>query len=124
MGLALTAAVKGYCCIFIMPDKMNGDKVSLPRAYGAKVVIGPTNVPPDSPGSYNGVADCLAREIPGAFRPNQFANPNNPLAHYLTTGPEIWEHSGGTVDVFVAGMGTGGTITGASRFLKEKILGS
>ncbi len=120
VGLALAAAVKGYRCIFVMPDKMSEDKISLLRAYGAEVVITPTSVPADSPESYNGVADRLAREIPGAFRPNQFANPNNPLAHYLTTGPEIWEHSGGKVDVFVAGMGTGGTITGASRYLKEK----
>jgi cystathionine beta-synthase len=120
VGLALLAAVKGYRCIFVMPDKMSEDKISLLRAYGAEVVITPTSVPPDSPESYNGVADRLAREIPGAFRPNQFANPNNPLAHYLTTGPEIWEDSGGKVDVFVAGMGTGGTITGASRYLKEK----
>ena len=120
IGLALAAAVKGYRSIFVMPDKMSEDKISLLRAYGAEVVITPTSVPPDSPESYNGVADRLAREIPGAFRPNQFTNPNNPLAHYLTTGPEIWEHSGGKVDVFVAGMGTGGTITGASRYLKEK----
>ncbi len=120
VGLAVAAAVKGYRCIFVLPDKMSEDKVSLLRAYGAEVVITPTSVPPDSPESYNGVADRLARELPGAFRPNQFANPNNPLAHYQTTGPEIWEQSGGSLDVFVAGMGTGGTITGVSRYLKER----
>jgi cystathionine beta-synthase len=120
VGLALVAAIKGYRCIFVMPDKMSEDKVSLLRAYGAEVVITPTSVPPDSPESYNGVADRLAREIPGAFRPNQFFNPNNPLAHYLTTGPEIWEIMKGKIDVFVAGMGTGGTISGTGKYLKEK----
>ncbi len=120
VGLALVAATRGYRCIFVLPDKMSEDKISLLRAYGAEVVITPTSVPPDSPESYNGVADRLSREIPGAFRPNQFANPHNPLSHYQTTGPEIWEDSGGKVDVFVAGMGTGGTISGTSRFLKEK----
>lgn len=120
VGLALAAAVKGYRLIVVMPDKMSEDKVSLLRAYGAEVVITPTNVPADSPDSYNGVADRLAREINGAFRPNQFANPNNPLTHYLATGPEIWEDSQGQVEVFVAGMGTGGTISGIARFLKEK----
>lgn len=103
-----------------MPDKMSEDKISLLKAYGAEVVITPTSVPPDSPESYNGVADRLAKEIPGAYRPNQFENPNNPLAHYLTTGPEIWEDSGGKVDVFVAGMGTGGTISGVAKYLKEQ----
>jgi cystathionine beta-synthase len=120
VGLALAAAVKGYRLIVVMPDKMSEDKVSLLRAYGAEVVITATNVPPDSPESYNGVADRLAREIRGSFRPNQFANPNNPLIHYMTTGPEIWEDSQGQVEVFVAGMGTGGTISGTARFLKEK----
>ena len=120
VGLALVAAIKNYRCIFVMPDKMSQDKVNLVKSYGAEVVITPTSVPPDSPESYNGVADRLAKEIPGAFRPNQFANPNNPLAHYLTTGPEIWEDSGGKVEVFVAAMGTGGTISGTSRYLKEK----
>lgn len=103
-----------------MPDKMSEDKINLLKAYGAEVVITPTSVPPDSPESYNGVADRLAKEIPGAYRPNQFENPNNPLAHYLTTGPEIWEDSGGKVDVFVAGMGTGGTISGVAKYLKEQ----
>lgn len=120
VGLALVAAIKGYKTIFVMPDKMSEDKISLLKAYGAEVVITPTSVPPDSPESYNGVADRLAKEIPGAYRPNQFANPNNPLIHYLTTGPEIWEDSNGKVDVFVAGMGTGGTISGTGKYLKEK----
>jgi cystathionine beta-synthase len=120
VGLAMVAAIKGYRCIFVLPDKMSEDKISLLRAYGAEVVITPTSVPPDSPESYNGVADRLSREIPGAFRPNQFANPDNPHAHYLTTGPEIWEDTEGSVDVFVAGMGTGGTISGTARYLKEK----
>ncbi|HPO01341.1 MAG TPA: pyridoxal-phosphate dependent enzyme, partial [Opitutaceae bacterium] len=120
VGLALAAAVKGYRLIVVLPDKMSAEKISLLRAYGAEVVITATNVPPDSPESYNGVADRLAREIPGAFRPDQFSNPNNPLAHYLTTGPEIWADSEGKVGVLVAGMGTGGTISGTARFLKEK----
>lgn len=120
VGLALVAAIKGYRIIFVMPDKMSEDEISLLKAYGAEVVIVPTSVPPDSPESYNGVADRLAKEIPDAYRPNQFENPNNPLAHYLTTGPEIFEDSGGKVDVFVASMGTGGTISGVAKYLKEK----
>ncbi len=120
IGLALVAAIKGYRCVFVLPDKMSQEKIALLKAYGAEVVITPTSVPPDSPESYNGVADRLAKEIPNSFRPNQFENPNNPLAHYYTTGPEIWEDSGGKVEVFVAGMGTGGTISGTARFLKEK----
>jgi cystathionine beta-synthase len=120
VGLALAAAVKGYRLIVVLPDKMSQDKINLLRAYGAEVVITATQVPPDSPESYNGVADRLAREIPGAFRPDQFANPANPLMHYLSTGPEIWQDTQGQVDVFVAGMGTGGTISGVARFLKEK----
>jgi cystathionine beta-synthase len=120
VGLALAAAVKGYRLIAVLPDKMSPDKISLLRAYGAEVVITATNVPPDSPESYNGVAERLAREIPGAYRPNQFSNPNNPQIHYLTTGPEIWSDTQGRVDVFVAGMGTGGTISGVARYLKEK----
>ena len=120
VGLALVAACKGYRCIFVLPDKMSEDKVNLLRAYGAEVVITPTAVAPDSPESYNGVADRLAREIPGAFRPNQFANRNNPEAHYLSTGPEIWEDTDGKVDVLVAGMGTCGTISGTGRYLKEQ----
>jgi cystathionine beta-synthase len=120
VGLALVGAIKQYRCIFVMPDKMSQDKINLLKSYGAEVIITPTSVPPDSPESYNGVADRLAREIPGAYRPNQFANPNNPLAHYLTTGPEVREDSAGKVEVFVAAMGTGGTISGTSKYLKEK----
>jgi cystathionine beta-synthase len=120
VGLALVAAVKGYKCLFVLPDKMSQEKINLLKAYGAEVVVTPTSVPPDSPESYNGVADRLATEIPNSFRPSQFENPNNPLAHYLTTGPEIWEDSKGKVDVFVAGMGTGGTISGTAKYLKEK----
>ncbi|HSA30730.1 MAG TPA: cystathionine beta-synthase [Candidatus Omnitrophota bacterium] len=120
VGLALVAAIRGYRCIFVMPDKMSQDKINLLKSYGAEVVITPTSVAPDSPESYNGVADRLAKEIPGAYRPNQFENPNNPLAHYRTTGPEIWEDSEGQIEVFVAGMGTGGTISGIAKYLKEK----
>ncbi|MDD5169894.1 MAG: cystathionine beta-synthase, partial [Syntrophales bacterium] len=120
VGLAMVAAVKGYRCIFVMPDKMSEDKVNLLKAYGAEVVITATSVPPDSPESYNGVAERLAREIPGAFRPNQFGNPKNPEAHYLSTGQEIWADTDGKIDVFVAGMGTGGTISGTGRYLKEQ----
>lgn len=120
VGLALAAAVKGYRLIVVLPDKMSADKIALLRAYGAEVVVTATNVPPDSPESYNGVADRLAREIPNSYRPNQFFNPSNPLIHYLTTGPEIWEDSGGRVEVFVAGMGTGGTISGVGKYLKER----
>lgn len=120
VGLALVAACRGYRCVFVMPDKMSEDKVNLLEAYGAEVVVTPTSVPPDSPESYNGVADRLAREIPGAFRPNQFGNPRNPDAHYRTTGPEVWADTEGKVDVFVAGMGTGGTISGAGGYLKER----
>ena len=119
-GLALAAAVKGYKLIVVLPDKMSSEKIALLRAYGAEVVVTPTNVAPDSPESYNGVAARLAREIPGAFRPAQFENPDNPLAHYLSTGPELWEDTHGEIDVFVAGMGTGGTISGIGKFLKEK----
>lgn len=120
VGLAMAAAVKGYRCIFVLPDKMSGEKIRLLKAYGAEIVVTPTAVPPDSPESYNGVADRLAREIPGAWRPNQFANLANPEVHYRTTGPEIWEQTGGKVTVFVAGVGTGGTISGVGRYLKEK----
>lgn len=120
IGLALAAAVKGYHSIFVMPDKMSEDKRALLRAYGAEVVICPTAVTPDSPQHYLNVAKRLAKEVPGAFMPNQYDNPNNPLAHYLTTGPEIWNDTGGKIDVFVAGMGTGGTISGTAKFLKEK----
>jgi cystathionine beta-synthase len=120
VGLAMIAAVKGYRCIFVLPDKMSTDKVRLLKAYGAEVVITPTSVPPDSPESYNGVADRLTREIPGAWRPNQFANLANPEAHYRSTGYEIWEQTEGKVTAFVAGAGTGGCISGVGRYLKEQ----
>jgi cystathionine beta-synthase len=120
VGLAMAAAVKGYRCIFVLPDKMSSEKVRLLKAYGAEVVITPTNVAPDSPESYNGVADRLAREVPGAWRPNQFTNLANPEIHYRTTGPEIWEQTDGHVTAFVAGIGTGGTISGVARYLKER----
>jgi cystathionine beta-synthase len=119
-GLAIAAAIKGYRCIFVMPDKMSQEKVALLRAYGAEVVITPTAVPPDSPESYYRVADRLTEEIPGAFQPNQYFNRENPAAHYETTGPEIWEQTEGRIDVLVCGVGTGGTITGTARFLKER----
>jgi len=119
VGLAMVAAVKGYRCIFVLPDKMAAEKIALLKAYGAEVVITPTAVAPDSPESYNGVADRLAREIPGAWRPNQFANMTNPEVHYRTTGPEIWDQTDGKVTVFVSGVGTGGTVSGVARYLKE-----
>jgi cystathionine beta-synthase len=119
-GVAMVAAQKGYRCMFVLPDKMSSDKVNLLKAYGADVVITPTSVPPDSPESYNGVADRLAREIPGAFRLGQFSNLANPEAHYRSTGPEIWDDLDGRLDAFVCGMGTGGTISGVGKFLKEK----
>src|SRR5436190_6218108 len=120
IGLAMVAAVRGYRCIFVLPDKMSSEKVALLKAYGAEVVITPTSVAPDSPESYNGVADRLAREIPGAWRPNQFTNLANPEMHYRSTGPEIWEQTDGKVTVFVCGVGTGGTLTGVARYLKER----
>jgi cystathionine beta-synthase len=120
VGLALVSAVRGYRCIFVLPDKMSGDKVRLLRAYGAEVVITPTSVPPDSPESYNGVAQRLAHEIKGAWRAGQFTNLANPQAHYDTTGPEIWEQTEGRVSVFVASAGTGGTISGTGRYLKDQ----
>lgn len=120
VGLAMVAAVRGYRCIFVLPDKMSTEKIALLKAYGAEVVITPTSVPPDSPESYNGVADRLAREIPGAWRPNQFSNLANPDIHYHSTGPEIWEQTEGRVTAFVSGVGTGGTISGVARYLKER----
>jgi cystathionine beta-synthase len=120
VGLAMVAAVKGYRCIFVLPDKMSQEKILLLKAYGAEVVITQTAVAPDSPDSYNGVADRLAREIPGAWRPNQFANDANPDIHYRTTGPEIWEQTRGKVTVFVCGVGTGGTLSGVGKYLKER----
>ena len=119
-GLAIAAAIRGYKCIFVMPDKMSQEKISLLRAYGAEVIITPTAVAPDSPESYYRVADRLSEEIPGAFQPNQYWNPENPKTHYETTGPELWAQTDGTIDVFVAGVGTGGTISGVGRYLKEQ----
>ncbi|MDQ6847533.1 MAG: pyridoxal-phosphate dependent enzyme, partial [Candidatus Dormibacteraeota bacterium] len=118
-GLAMVAAIKGYKMIFVMPDKMSAEKISLLKAYGADVVVCPTNVDRDSPQSYYSVADRLSREIPGAFQPNQYFNVKNPQAHYQTTGPELWRQTDGRITVFVAGVGTGGTISGTGRFLKE-----
>jgi cystathionine beta-synthase len=120
VGLAMVASVKGYKMIFVMPDKMSEEKRSILRAYGAKVVITPTNVPPESAEHYTKVAERLARETPHSYMPNQYGNRANPDAHYQTTGPEIWRQTEGKVDVFVCGMGTGGTITGTGQFLKEK----
>ncbi len=119
-GLAIAAAIKGYRCIFVMPDKMSQEKIALLRAYGAEVIITPTAVPPDSPESYYRVADRLTQEIPGAFQPNQYFNPENPAAHEATTGPEIWRQTDGRVDVLVCGVGTGGTVTGIARYLKAR----
>jgi cystathionine beta-synthase len=120
VGLAMVAAVKGYRCIFVLPDKMSAEKIALLKAYGAEVVITPTSVPPDAPESYNGVADRLAREIPGAWRPNQFTNLSNPEVHYRTTGPEIWDDTEGKVTHVVGGVGTGGTVSGVGKYLKER----
>ena len=123
VGLAIAAALKGYRCIFVMPDKMSQEKISLLRAYGAEVVICPYAVEPESPESYYSVSDRLAEEIPGAYKPDQYTNPGNPQAHYETTGPEIWEQTGGEIDALVIAVGTGGTITGCARYLKEQKAG-
>lgn len=120
VGLAMVAAVRGYRCIFVLPDKMSSEKIALLKGYGAEVVVTPTSVAPDSPDSYNGVADRLAREIPGAWRPNQFTNLANPDIHYHQTGPEIWEQTEGQITAFVCGVGTGGSISGIGRYLKER----
>src|SRR3954463_4140953 len=119
-GLAIAACLKGYRLIAVMPDKMSSEKIDLLRAYGAEVVVAPTDVPPDSPQSYYRVADRLAAEIPGAFQPNQYFNMANPQAHYASTGPEIWAQTGGRITHLVVGVGTGGTITGTARYLKER----
>src|ERR1044071_6798584 len=120
VGLAIAAAHKGYRCIFVMPDKMSQEKISLLRAYGAEVVITPTAVDHDSPESYYSVSDRLAEEIPGGFKPDQYSNMNNPDAHYRITGPEIWEQTGGEIDAIVISVGTGGTISGVGRYFKER----
>jgi cystathionine beta-synthase len=121
VGLAMAAALRGYRCIFVMPDKMSQEKISMLRAYGAEVVITPTAVEPHSPESYYSVSDRLAEEIPGGFKPDQYSNPSNPDAHYATTGPELFEQTdGGQVDAIVISVGTGGTITGVGRYFKER----
>jgi cystathionine beta-synthase len=120
VGLAMAAAVKGYKCIFVMPDKQSDEKRSLLHAYGAEVVICPTDVDPDDERSYYRVSDRLARETPGAWKPDQYSHPANPEAHYTTTGPEIWDATEGRLTHFVAGIGTGGTISGAGRYLKDR----
>jgi cystathionine beta-synthase len=120
VGLAIAAAHKGYRCIFVMPDKMSQEKISTLRAYGAEVVITPTAVDHDSPESYYSVSDRLAEEIPGGFKPDQYSNAANPEAHYETTGPELWEQTGGEVDAVVISVGTGGSITGVGRYFKER----
>jgi cystathionine beta-synthase len=120
VGLAIAAAQKGYRCIFVMPDKMSQEKISTLRAFGAEVVITPTAVDHDSPESYYSVSSRLAEEIPGGFKPDQYSNMANPEAHYLSTGPEIWEQTGGEIDAIVISVGTGGTISGVGRYFKEK----
>ena len=120
IGLAMVAVLRGYRVIAVMPDKMSREKIDTLRAYGAEVVICPTDVPPDSPRAYYRVADRLTEEIDGAFQPNQYFNPANPEAHYHSTGPEIWRQTAGLITHFVAGVGTGGTISGAGRYLKEQ----
>ncbi|TFD13383.1 cystathionine beta-synthase [Cryobacterium sp. TMT1-2-2] len=119
VGLALVAQQRGYKCVFVLPDKVGEDKRNVLTAYGAEIVVTPTSVAPEDPESYYSVSDRLARDIPGAFKPNQYFNPNGPLSHYETTGPEIWRDTDGTVTHFVAGVGTGGTITGTGRYLRE-----
>lgn len=119
VGLALVAARKGYDCIFVVPDKVAQDKRDVLEAYGAKVVVTPSTVEPDDPESYYSVSDRLAREIPGAYKPDQYSNPNGPRSHFESTGPEIWDDTDGRVTHFVAGIGTGGTISGTGGFLKQ-----
>jgi cystathionine beta-synthase len=120
VGLAIAAAQKGYRCIFVMPDKMSQEKISMLRAYGAEVIITPTAVEPDSPESYYSVSSRLAEEIPGGFKPDQYSNLSNPDAHYRTTGPELWEQTGGELDAIVISVGTGGTVSGVGRYWKER----
>ncbi len=119
VGLALVAQQRGYSCIFVCPDKVSEDKRNVLRAYGAQVVVCPTAVPPDHPDSYYSTSDRLVRETPGAWKPDQYSNPNGPASHYESTGPEIWADTDGRLTHFVAGIGTGGTITGTGRYLKE-----
>jgi len=120
VGLAIAAVLRGYRCVFVMPDKIAEEKRALLRAYGAEVVICPTAVEPESPESYYSVSDRLAEEIPGAYKPDQYSNPANPEAHYETTGPELWDQTGGEIDAIVFSVGTGGTISGTARYLKEQ----
>src|SRR6186713_3570611 len=119
VGLALVAQKRGYRCIFVCPDKVSEDKRNVLKAYGAEVVVCPTAVEPEHPDSYYNVSDRLASQ-PGAWKPDQYSNPHNPRSHYETTGPEIWEQTDGTITHFVTGMGTGGTISGVGRYLKEQ----
>ncbi|MEV7736899.1 cystathionine beta-synthase [Streptomyces sp. NPDC088921] len=119
VGLAIVAQQKGYKCIFVCPDKVSTDKINVLRAYGAEVVVCPTAVDPEHPDSYYNVSDRLVRETPGAWKPDQYSNPNNPLSHYHSTGPELWEQTEGRITHFVAGVGTGGTISGTGRYLKD-----
>jgi cystathionine beta-synthase len=119
VGLAIVAQTRGYRCVFVCPDKVSQDKINVMRAYGAEVVVCPTVVPPEHPDSYYQTSDRLVREIDGAWKPDQYANPANPQSHYETTGPEIWAQTGGRITHFVAGLGTGGTVSGAGRYLKE-----
>ncbi|MFT7839617.1 cystathionine beta-synthase [Saccharothrix sp. BKS2] len=119
VGLALVAQRRGYKCVFVCPDKVSVDKRNVLKAYGAEVVVCPTAVPPEHPDSYYNVSDRLVAEIPGAWKPNQYANPENPASHYHGTGPEVWQQTGGRITHFVAGVGTGGTISGTGRYLKE-----
>jgi cystathionine beta-synthase len=119
VGLALVAQLKGYQCVFVVPDKVSEDKQNVMRAYGARVVVCPTAVAPEDPRSYYNVSDRLTAEIPGAWKPDQYSNPANPQSHYETTGPELWDQTEGRITHFVAGVGTGGTITGVGRYLKE-----
>ena len=119
VGLAIVAQTRGYKCVFVCPDKVSADKISVLRAYGAEVVVCPTVVPPEHPDSYYNTSDRLVREIDGAWKPNQYANPANPQSHYETTGPEIWRQTDGRISHFVTGLGTGGTVSGAGRYLKE-----
>jgi len=120
IGLALVAQQRGYRCVFVCPDKVSEDKINTLKAYGAEVVVCPTSVAPESPDSYYSVSDRLSKEIPGAFKPDQYSNPNGPLSHYETTGPEIWRDTDGRITHYVAGVGTGGTISGAGKYLKEQ----
>ncbi|GAB3117659.1 cystathionine beta-synthase [Streptomyces calidiresistens] len=119
VGLAIVAQRKGYRCVFVCPDKVSTDKINVLRAYGAEVVVCPTAVDPEHPDSYYNVSDRLVREIPDAWKPDQYSNPNNPRSHYETTGPELWDQTEGRITHFVAGIGTGGTISGTGRYLKE-----